>query len=364
MAYAGICGINDIEPHSIAYFHTISFDEIMDLVYYYGTCAIATSTGNNAPVVTAPSNYTIPYFTPFVLDGTVTDPDGDVLTYQWEEIDNGLGGNWNDGDAPYFRSYNPVSVTSRIFPSLITLQSGNYTGTPGEYLPSTPQTLNFRLVARDNKVGGGGVCYSGTVVNIDASGPFSITYPNSTGITWASASSQIVTWSVNATDMPPVSCANVNILLSTDGGATFTMLLANTPNDGTQLINVPAFSVTKNNCRIKVESVGNIFFDMSNNDFTITAGFIGVNEYVNNVGLAVFPNPFTNELQVNISGLNKDEKSTLVIYDVIGNVLFTDAFVKTSDISKKYNTSFLSKGIYFIEIFNKQQRITSKLVKN
>jgi hypothetical protein len=60
-----------------------------------------------------------------------------------------------------------------------------------------------------------------------------------------------------------VNCATVNILLSTDGGATFpTLLAAATANDGSQDITVPASPGST--CRVKVEAVGNIFFDISN----------------------------------------------------------------------------------------------------
>jgi len=273
MAYAGICSPDDLDPHSIAYFHTISFDEIMNFTNTGGgnSCPVTVATTNHAPVVTGSGNYSIPKSTPFTLTGSATDADGDPLTYQWEEIDNNSTANsLGSGSAPFFRSYAPVTSPSRIFPLLATVLAGA-TSDLGDYLPATAQTLNFRLTARDNKMGGGGVCYAASVITVASSGPFTVSYPNTTGITWASNSTQTVTWNVNSTNTAPVSCANVNILLSIDGGNTFTTLLANTPNDGTQSITVPSEAVTINTCRIKVEAVGNVFFDISDNNFTITA---------------------------------------------------------------------------------------------
>jgi hypothetical protein len=73
---------------------------------------------------------------------------------------------------------------------------------------------------------------------------------------------------VNGTNAGSVNCATVNILLSTDGGQTFpTVLVAATANDGSQAITVPSSPSTT--CRVKVQAVGNIFFDISNTNFTI-----------------------------------------------------------------------------------------------
>src|ERR1035437_11189474 len=123
-----------------------------------------------------------------------------------------------------------------MFPRLSVVLSGSYTTTIGEVVPSTAQTLNFRLTVRDNKMGGGGVCYANSQAVITTAGPFSITYPNATGISWTSTSSQTITWNVNGTNAAPVNCANVNILFSKDGGLTFAPLMSNVPNSGSQLI--------------------------------------------------------------------------------------------------------------------------------
>lgn len=170
MAYAGICGsTNDLAAHSIAYFHGVSYDEITNFINGSGNaCAATSTTGNNPPVVTVTPTLTSAANTPFTLTGSATDPDGDALTYQWEEIDpgSGSGGNWNSGGKPFFRSYAPVTSPSRSFPSAAVIASGNLQGTRGEYMPTTAQVLKFRLTVRDNKMGGGGVCTATTQVTI------------------------------------------------------------------------------------------------------------------------------------------------------------------------------------------------------
>ncbi|MBK7856174.1 MAG: hypothetical protein IPJ79_15945 [Bacteroidetes bacterium] len=96
MAYAGLCAGDNLASNSIAYFHTKSFDEIVNYSQLSNgnTCAVITPTGNNPPVINQGLSYTIPYSTPFWLDGGATDPDGDTLTYSWEQFDLGPGGAW------------------------------------------------------------------------------------------------------------------------------------------------------------------------------------------------------------------------------------------------------------------------------
>ncbi len=278
MGYAGITGANtDVQPNSDDYFHTRSIDQITTYVKgsIGGGCAIVTVTGNAIPVVNAGGNFTIPRSTPFALTGTATDADaGDVLTYVWEQINTGTSTSTIPSatrtTGPAFRSRNNGTNPTRTFPILASILNGTNTN-KWEVLPSVARTLNFRLTVRDNRPGGGSNQTGDANVTISsASGPFAVTAPN-TAVSWAGGSTQNITWSVASTTASPVSCANVKISLSTDGGLTFpTVLLATTPNDGTQAVTIPNTATTT--ARIKVEAVGNIFFDISNTNFTITAG--------------------------------------------------------------------------------------------
>lgn len=274
MAYAGICSPQDLQAHSDDYFHGISLDEIVAYTQSGSgsTCPTVSSTGNNAPTVSGGvTGLTIPVSTPFALTGSATDPNGDTLRYCWEEFDLGPAGapGSPSGNAPIFRSFSPVTTPVRIFPKLSDLL--NNTQTIGELLPTYGRTLTFRLTARDYRAGGGGVGKSSNVsFTVTASaGPFVVTSPN-TAVTWPGGSTQTVTWNVANTNISPVSCANVKISLSTDGGQSWPhVLAASTPNDGSEAVTIPNLSSTT--ARVKVEAVGNIFFDVSNMNFTITS---------------------------------------------------------------------------------------------
>lgn len=318
MAYAGICGSQDLQLHSDAYFHTISFSEIRTYTNSGSGngCAVITNTGNNAPVVTIPSGgFYIPKSTPFALTGSATDPNGDAVTYCWEEFDLGAAGHPNSpsGNAPIFRSFNPSTSPTRTFPKLSDLL--NNTQTIGELLPTYSRNLTFRLTVRDNKAGGGGVDYSqmSTFFVDGNSGPFLVTSPN-TNVSWLGNTQQTITWNVANTSSSPVNCANVKILLSTNGGNNFnTVLIASTPNDGSQTIDLP--NVPTSQARIKVEAVGNIFFDISNTNFTIVN-----NPIVNDPGS--FTATAINFSQIDLSfTTNGSGNNVVIVWNYDGNFL-------------------------------------------
>jgi subtilisin-like proprotein convertase family protein len=270
MAYAGICSQN-VQNNSDAHFHTGNFDEISAFLQAGGaSCGTLTQLDNEAPSVDAGTGgLTIPAETPFMLVGSATDVDGNALRYRWEQ---------HDLSNTLFRSFPAVSEPVRIFPRLDDLL--NNTQTLGEQLPTGTRTLSFRLTALDDNLNGGGVDYDEIEFSVAGNaGPFLVTAPN-TAVTWASGSTETVTWDVAGTDQSPVSCAAVDIDLSSDGGQTFDVNVASgTANDGTEVITVPAVITTQ--ARLRVRCSDSIFFDISNSDFTIEAGAgdfsVGVN---------------------------------------------------------------------------------------
>lgn len=319
MSYVGICNQRNLQQYvdtGFPSFHIRSLTQMIANIQDTedgGSCGTAGANNNTVPTVNAGGGFTIPRLTPFTLTATGNDADaGDVanLLYSWEQYDLapsasgqlGTPANTYDVDTdgvlrPLFRVYSPVPSNSRTFPSLtfilnpannnpagsnnppLTYMGTHPTNAPGavcetgvtcvigENLPSVTRTMNFRVSLRDRR---GGMIDAGTTVAVaGAAGPFRVTTQD-TATTWAGNSTQTVTWDVAGTTANGINAANVKISLSTDGGQTFpTTILASTPNDGTEQITVPNNATTQ--ARIKIEAVGNIFFDINNANFTITA---------------------------------------------------------------------------------------------
>ncbi len=301
MAYAGICPDN-LQPNSDAYFHARSFTQIWQIMNNGGpgngntVCGATAATGNDPPDIVPPANMTIPERTPFQLTASGSDPNvGDTITYNWEQVDVGAQGSpsttGDNGTAPLFRSFNASTSPTRVFPSLryildnanqppatISLPPAGGSYRPGEILPdpaSGSRVMNFRVTARDNRAGGGGLRHSPNVqvTAVANVGPFlvgNVTSAQTGGGTLA------VTWSVAGTDQAPVSTSQVNILLSLDGGFNFQTLVAGTANDGAETITLP--NVASSRARLKVEaangtgvSAGNTYFDITDSNFQISS---------------------------------------------------------------------------------------------
>ncbi|WP_165822190.1 reprolysin-like metallopeptidase [Hymenobacter edaphi] len=277
MGYAGICGAQNLQPNSDAYFHVGNYEEMRAFIVST-PCPVTTATGNAAPVVSIPAARTLPIGTPFRLTASALDVEGDALTYSWEEIDRGSAGSPTaaqtaNNNVPLFRSWVPTTSPTRYFPRLSDLV--NNTVVIGERLPTVTRRLTFKCTARDQHngplgvIGGVGSSDSLKLPVTSTAGPFVVTAPTAAGLTWAGGSTQTVSWDVANTTAAPVSCATVNIRLSTDGGLTYpTFLARGVANSGTATVTTPSVATTT--ARIMVEAADNYFFDISNADFTIS----------------------------------------------------------------------------------------------
>lgn len=293
MAYAGICGSDNIQIGSDAYFHQGSLNRIWNHVLSTGACPVnRTPTGNIEPVAAASgTNFNIPQGTPYKLDGSnSTDADGlATLTYTWEQYDLGPSGlpTETTSSGPLVRSFEGTSNPVRYVPRLSDIILSGGISTTWEKLATVSRNINYRLTVRDNDARGGqtdDVALTATVRA--AAGPFIVTSQNTSGISWDIGSTQTVTWDVAGTTGNNVNEANVNILLSTDGGLTFdTVLASNTPNDGSHNITVP--NVASSNCRIMVEAANSIFFNVNSNNFAIGVTIDCTTYSDSNVNLAI-----------------------------------------------------------------------------
>ncbi|NVO83869.1 zinc-dependent metalloprotease [Hymenobacter terrestris] len=265
MSYDGRCSPDNVGT-GIVYFHAASLSAIIPRL----TCGTLTANnGNRAPTAQVPAgSFILPKGTPFALTGIATDPDNDALFYSWEQLDlgdpTGLAGAATDASAPpLFRSFLPINSATRTFPQLNAVL--NNTSSVGEILPLVARPLNFRLTVRDNR---GGVAGANLRMSVADAGPFRVTAP-AAALTAAPNSLYVVTWDVLGTDQAPVSCANVRILFSTDGGLTFPdVLAASVPNNGAASVRLPVTPTTKG--RLKVEAVGNVFFALSPATITLS----------------------------------------------------------------------------------------------
>lgn len=282
-----------------------------------------TNTGNHTPVVNVAPKYTIPVRTPFALNGRAIDVDGDTVTYLWEQNDRGgaTGTALVDNkktDGPLFRQFGTAAVVSaedalkyhspgqnaattsptRVFPDLAQIAADNTNARNGgcpaappppttgsgtnvppalvdcysEFLPTADwvgvdgdRTLHFKLTARDGR---GGIGSADTALVLTPSaGPFLVT-SQATATTLTGGTKQAITWDVARTDVAPVGVREVKISLSLDGGLTFPHVLANrTRNDGSETVRLPRVSTSK--ARIKIEAVGNVFFDLNDSDIVV-----------------------------------------------------------------------------------------------
>ena len=279
MGYAGICAAN-VQANSDAHFNYVNIRDITTNIQSgtSSSCAQEMVLTNAPPVaITEGAEFSIPRSTPFVLRGDSTDPDGTTEhTFGWSQNDPEPGGMGTSAPSPtatsgpVYRSILPTASPDRYMPSISDVVAGNLTPT-FEVTPSVARELNFALVVRDNASGfanGIGQTDSELMkVNVENVTPFTMSAPN-TGVTWNVGTEQMVTWNVGQTNNATINCQTINIRLSTDGGYTYPILLAcNTPNDGSEPIVIP--NNVSGTARIMVEAADNIFYDISDTNFTI-----------------------------------------------------------------------------------------------
>ena len=278
MAYAGICGVENIATNSDPTFHAKSIAQMGAFIAGAGaacaTYGVITPTNSDPSSVNAGVDKSIPIDTPFRLAASAVDV-GDTLSYQWDQMDAGtvatdsttLG--TDQGNNPLFRSYAPSTSNTRDFPALV--NQLNATKTLGETLPTMPRSLYFQVTVRDGRTGQG---TNDIAVTVDpTSGPFKLT-SHGTEETFAATDVTIVTWDSANTEAWPLSCGNVDIKLYTfsadESTYGITDLLLSTPNDGSETFFGIGPDKANAQARFWVGCSDNIFYDLSDAKLNIT----------------------------------------------------------------------------------------------
>ena len=279
MGYAGITQQNDVQSTGDDYFHYYS---ILQIGRYVSTtsCASLTPLANRPPVITPQPDFRIPKGTAFVLEGNATDPDpGDILTYCWEQIDDGVVTRSSFGPenpaGANFRSRRPVTASERYLPLLGRVASGDLTqtnpptGSAWETVATVEREFNFALTVRDNAEGGGQLSADLVKIRVEEeAGPFVVTSQSSPA-DFEVGSVQTVRWDVAGTDAAPINTQLVDIFLSADGGQDFPVRIAeNLPNTGAALVQLPGTPTSSG--RFMVRASGNVYFAVNASDFSLT----------------------------------------------------------------------------------------------
>ncbi len=363
MGYAGITGANtDVQAHSDPYFHSASIDQIQANLASK-TVDVETNISNNPPVVTAmtATNYTVPKSTAFVLTAIATDPDGDALTYCWEEMDssniaNGIGMASGTGDGASalgnttsgatYRSYAPTTNPTRYFPKLSTVLSGVVKNTADFEAASTvARTTKFRVTVRDNKAAGQAqTAYTTQTIVVGSAAAFTV---STTSL--SAGTNSTVTWVPSGTTASPYNVANVKIDFTSDSGATWTTLAASVANSGTASVAVPAALAGKSG-HIRVSAIGNVFYAVK----AATVGSLAVSDVHGTKAIQIFPNPVKDVLNVSNVTLN----SNYEIFSAAGQLVS-----KGNLGTGKVTVNKLAKGVYFLNVDDKGTVVKTKFVK-
>ncbi len=331
MGYAGITQQNDVQPSGDDYFHYYSVLQISQYVVS-ATCATTTPLTNTPPEITPLPDYRIPLGTAFVLAGTATDPDaGDILTYAWEQIDDGVVSNTNFGPenaaGSNFRSLRPTVDSLRYFPRLSRVITGDLTqtnpetGSAWETVATVEREFNFALTVRDNAAGGGQLNSDLVKVVVEEeAGPFRV-LSQGTPQSYSMGSVQSVNWDVAQTDGGPINSQLVDIYLSADGGLSFPIKIAEQlPNLGSAKVQIPRIFTPLG--RFMVRASDNIFFAVNSSDFELSEQpfllyFDGLQQEICQGGEAVFDfayqtfGGFSDPVALEVSGLPTEVTAAL-----------------------------------------------------
>ncbi len=361
MAYAGICTPN-IQNQSDDYFHAVSIDQMWTVMQQ--ACGVLTDTNNEAPIVNAGNDFSVPRSTPIILTGSATDIDNSSLTYCWEQIDNEIASMppiASSFAGPSFRSLPPSEFSYRYLPALSTVISGS-TENEWEVIPSTRRTLDFSFLVRDNNTNGGATGRDDMTVSFTSASAFLVTSQN-TAVTWNLNTTETITWDKSTTDQAPINCQNVKIMLSIDGGATFTTVLTeSTPNDGSFDFVVSDALETTDSARIMILAIDNIFYNVNSTNFSIISNSLSTTDTVFE-NFSFFPNPVEDSLHLIFNTPNSKEPINIDLFDITGKTVKSLTLENNSDVfNQEIDFKGLNSGIYMLKVKNGDKQTFKKLI--
>ena len=278
MGYAGITGPDDLQEHGDAYFHFYSIKTISEFVATL-SCGSAEAVAIEPFSIDAGPDFFIPVGTPFEL--TVDPVEGeDDFTYCWEQLDSDQIRSSNfgpfNGTGALARSLPPSLSPSRSIPNLERVLSNQLTqenpriNDAWETVPLVGRAMLWGLTVRKQASTFSQVAQDEMEINVvDSAGPYTITSQNEPTTVLQGGSLEPITWNVAQTDQSPIGVSEVSILLSTDGGMTFPITLADgIPNSGTAQVLIPN-EINTTAGRIKIKPKNGIFFAINSVDFSI-----------------------------------------------------------------------------------------------
>ncbi|HCN48902.1 MAG TPA: propanediol utilization protein [Chryseobacterium sp.] len=271
MGYAGITDDN-VAMASDAYFHFKSIDQILTSLEGKPNCGTSldiTAEVNTPPVISALTAYTIPKGTAFYLDASATDAQGDPIKYTWEQNDSVTALGTISGDSGWgynpqgalTRSYFGTTSGRRYFPSLPIVMSGQLTDkTKWETVSYIPRVLKHSVTVRDENAQRPMLSSEEVLTTVGNDGPFKFNGFTSSSILYKNANNTIQ-WDVANTNNAPYNSPNVKIDYTTDNGATWTDLVASTPNTGSYTAQMPATITAP--IKLRISAIGNVFYAVS-----------------------------------------------------------------------------------------------------
>lgn len=365
MGYAGVTNW-DVQPHNMLQFSTKSIEQIQTSMATK-SCPVNVA-ASNTPTVNAGVDYTIPKGTAFKLTGTASDADpNDILTYSWEQNDSGTAATTgNDSEVwdtklvgPTFRINQISNSPVRYMPKLEYVLNGQLTlSTNWESVSNIARNLNFTFTARDNYPGAGQTNTDAMIVSIvTTAGPFVVTSQATTGINYAGSSTQTITWNVNNTNTLAGS-ANVDILLSTDAGLTFTTTLASgVPNNGSASVTIP--NITSADCRIMIKPTANIYYAVNSTPFAISA--VASNTNFTFDDFALYPNPNQGNFTIKLNSTSTN-KIDIKVNDIRGRQVFSNSYNNDGFFNENIQLKNIQNGVYLININDGTNNMTRKII--